>query len=100
MPALELGIGLLPSHRDRGIGSGLIRWSLAWARDTRYAQVRLTTHYTNTRAMHVFSRCGFAYARHVGEDLIEMDCNLQAPFDIQRRCNREDECRSGSSRTL
>ena len=77
----RLGIGLLPSYRERGIGSGLVCRSLAWAKNTRHAQVRLTTHCSNARAMHVFACCGFAYARHVDEDLIEMTCDLQAHLE-------------------
>lgn len=76
-----LGVGLLPTYRDRGIGTTLVRRSLGWARDSGHCQIRLTTHSNNARAIHVFRRCGFALTRRVGEDLIEMTCNLPSPFD-------------------
>jgi GNAT superfamily N-acetyltransferase len=78
---LTLGVGLLPAYRDRGVGTALVRQSLEWARDAGHGQVRLTTHPDNARAIHVFTRCGFAFTRRVGEDLIEMACDFQSPFE-------------------
>lgn len=55
----ELGIGLLPMYRDRGLGTGLVRLALTWAGAAGFQRVWLTARADNTRAVHVFTRCGF-----------------------------------------
>lgn len=54
-----LGIGLLPNWRDQGIGTRMLRESLAWARSAGLRQIRLSTRRDNLRAIHVFRKCGF-----------------------------------------
>lgn len=71
-----LGIGLLPKYRHRGLGTALVRRALHWGRDTGYQRVSLTTRLNNARAIHVFSRCGFARMRCADDGLLEMACML------------------------
>lgn len=72
----ELGIGLLPEHREQGIGTTLVRESLAWACDAGYERVNLFVHPNNVRAMHIFNCCGFTFVRQTEGNLVEMACNL------------------------
>jgi RimJ/RimL family protein N-acetyltransferase len=58
-PEVELGVGLLPAYRNRGLGTALICQILAWARLTGLRRVVLTSRGDNTRALHVFRQCGF-----------------------------------------
>jgi len=55
----ELGIGLLPQYRNRGIGSELIVRSLEWAKFVGLHTVELTVSPQNSIAVHVFAKCGF-----------------------------------------
>jgi len=71
-----LGVGLLPEYRDQGIGTALVRESLAWAADVCYQSVSLTTRPDNARAIHVFTRCGFVFTGQVADLLLEMTCDL------------------------
>jgi ribosomal protein S18 acetylase RimI-like enzyme len=73
----SLGIGLLPDYRDRGIGSALVRTSLAWARDADLTRITLTTQLDNQRAMHVFRRCGFAPSTNGHNGTIKMAIELR-----------------------
>ncbi len=74
--AVTLGLGLLPSHRDRGIGTTMIRQTLDWARRVGYQRVLLTTYVDNARAINVFQRCGFASTGIVDDNLLGMTCTL------------------------
>jgi len=71
-----LGIGLLPTHRNRGLGTAMVRQALEWARQAGYKRVSLVTRSDNGRAIHVFRRCGFERAATAGEDSLEMICDL------------------------
>ncbi len=59
--SIDLGIGLLPEYRQRGIGPALIQSALNWAVLAGYRCVTLNVHPDNDRARHVFERCGFQY---------------------------------------
>ena len=85
-----LGIGLLPEYRDQGIGTTLVRQSLTWAASAGYRTVSLTTHPDNVRAIHVFSRCGFAFTRRVDDNLLEMAYDLSGEPSMQGESSREN----------
>jgi ribosomal protein S18 acetylase RimI-like enzyme len=55
----ELGIGLLPAHRRRGLGRALVRQGLAWAQRAGLDAVHLTTMPANRPAVHLFRDSGF-----------------------------------------
>jgi len=84
-----LGIGLLPAYRDRGLGTDLIRRSLAWARDAGYRRVSLTTRPDNTRAIHVFQRCDFAFTGKTHGQMLKMTCTL-AKRTVNAECISEE----------
>jgi ribosomal protein S18 acetylase RimI-like enzyme len=96
-----LGVGLLPKYRDQGIGTALVRESLTWAASTGYRTVSLTTHPDNARAIHVFSRCGFAFIQQANDNLLEMACDLSGKPITQGESSRENFLHStGSNRSL
>jgi RimJ/RimL family protein N-acetyltransferase len=64
---VELGIGLLTSHRRRGLGTELIRLSQIWAKQTGYSLMVLQVHPENVVARHVFEKSGFQYEDAVAE---------------------------------
>jgi len=74
--AVTVGLGLLPPHRDRGIGTAMLRQALDWARQAGYRQAHLTTREDNARAIHVFQRCGFRVAGQAEDGLLIMTCDL------------------------
>ncbi|NOZ02619.1 MAG: GNAT family N-acetyltransferase [Deltaproteobacteria bacterium] len=83
---MELGLGLVAEATDRGIGTQLILYALARARDLGYRKVRLFVIACNDRARHVYRKVGFEETGRfidevrVGdgiEDLIVMEKPLQ-----------------------
>lgn len=54
-----LGMGLLASHRGRGIGAALLRRTLDDARDKGFTRVELTVRVDNTRAKKLYEKLGF-----------------------------------------
>jgi len=56
--ALELGIGVVASHRRQGIGRALLGAALEWA-SARGMPVVLETRTDNTPAIRLFTRSGF-----------------------------------------
>jgi ribosomal protein S18 acetylase RimI-like enzyme len=56
--ALELGIGVVASHRRRGIGRALLDAALEWA-SARGMPVVLETRTDNAPAIRLFTRSGF-----------------------------------------
>lgn len=54
-----LGMGLLPEFRGQGIGTDLIRRSLAAAKASGFHRVELTVRENNTRAIELYKRVGF-----------------------------------------
>jgi ribosomal protein S18 acetylase RimI-like enzyme len=56
--ALELGIGVVASHRRRGLGRALLGAALEWA-SARGMPVVLETRTDNTLAIRLFTRSGF-----------------------------------------
>jgi ribosomal protein S18 acetylase RimI-like enzyme len=55
-----LGIGLLPRFRARGIGTELIRSTLAAAQSIRLHRVELTVRENNRGAIELYKKFGFA----------------------------------------
>jgi GNAT superfamily N-acetyltransferase len=74
----ELGIGLLPAHRRRGLGRALVRQSLAWAQRAGLDAVHLTTMSANRPAVHLFLDSGFAPDATPRDGQLTMRCNLCA----------------------
>lgn len=72
----ELGIGLLPPYRERGIGTAMIQRSLRWACERSLTRLTLTTHDDNHRAIHVFEKCGFSPTGRREGEWIEMELML------------------------
>ncbi len=54
-----LGMGLLPQFRGQGIGTGLIRRSLAAARAFGFLRVELAVRENNTGAIELYKKVGF-----------------------------------------
>jgi ribosomal protein S18 acetylase RimI-like enzyme len=54
-----LGMGLLPQFRGQGIGTDLIRRSLAAARAFGFRRVELTVRENNTNAIALYNKIGF-----------------------------------------
>ena len=54
-----LGMGLLQSHRGRGIGTKLLNASLSHARKIGLEKVELTVYTTNTSAIALYEKLGF-----------------------------------------
>jgi RimJ/RimL family protein N-acetyltransferase len=67
-----LGMGLLPPFRGKGIGTALIRRSLAAARAFGFHRVELTVRENNTRAIELYKRIGFE-TEGVHRDAVEVD---------------------------
>lgn len=55
----ELGIGLLKPYRNQGLGTQLTQQAINWAAAHGFTFLTLTTREDNTRAIHVFEKCGF-----------------------------------------
>jgi ribosomal protein S18 acetylase RimI-like enzyme len=55
-----LGMGLLEGYRERGLGAALLRDTLAGVRDGGLARVALEVYSTNSRALALYRRFGFA----------------------------------------
>jgi ribosomal protein S18 acetylase RimI-like enzyme len=54
-----LGMGLLPPFRGQGVGTALIRRTLAAARAFGFHRVELTVRENNTRAIELYNKIGF-----------------------------------------
>jgi ribosomal protein S18 acetylase RimI-like enzyme len=54
-----LGMGLLPQFRGQGIGTSLIRRSLAAAREFGFHRVELTVRENNASAIELYKKLGF-----------------------------------------
>jgi RimJ/RimL family protein N-acetyltransferase len=71
---VELGIGLLSTYRNQGIGSELIVRSLEWAGAAGVNKVELTVSPRNSIAIHVFAKCGFEPVRSHGYKMLMAIC--------------------------
>lgn len=77
----DLGMGLLPELRGRGLGRRLLERTLAAARASGLTRVELEVYVSNAAAIALYERCGFRHeglrrrARlldGVAEDVVEM----------------------------
>lgn len=69
---VDLGIGLLPPYRDKGLGTYLVQYTLRWAKKVGVRCVVLTTRLDNPRAIHVFKNCGFTEVDNCDNIWVEM----------------------------
>jgi RimJ/RimL family protein N-acetyltransferase len=81
----DLGMGLLPELRGRGIGRRLLARTLAAARAAGIARVELEVYAGNAAAITLYERCGFRHEGRrrrarlldgVAEDVVEMALNF------------------------
>jgi RimJ/RimL family protein N-acetyltransferase len=77
-PEVDLGIGLLASHRNRGIGTALVSTGMQWAVMKGISNVTLVTLPDNRRAIRVFEKCNFKVTGQSQGELIEMVCRISA----------------------
>jgi RimJ/RimL family protein N-acetyltransferase len=63
----ELGVGLVTSYRNHGLGAALVRHALNWAGEADLHHVWLNTREDNARARRVFARCAFRPAGISGD---------------------------------
>ncbi len=67
-----LGIGLLPQFRGQGIGTNLIRSTLAATRTIGLHRVELTVRENNTRAIELYKKVGFV-VEGLQRDAVQID---------------------------
>jgi ribosomal protein S18 acetylase RimI-like enzyme len=67
-----LGIGLLPRFRGQGIGTNLIRSTLAATRTIGLHRVELTVRQNNTRAIELYKKAGFV-VEGLQRDAVQID---------------------------
>jgi RimJ/RimL family protein N-acetyltransferase len=79
--AADLGMGLLPAWRGRGLGRALLEGTLARARRAGLLRVELEVYASNPVAIALYERCGFRHEGRrrrarlldgVAEDVVEM----------------------------
>ena len=68
----SLGMGIVASHRGRGLGLRLINATLAQARKVGFARVELSVHADNARAIALYDKVGFV-REGVQRDAIRID---------------------------
>ncbi len=55
-----IGISLHPDYRDQGIGTQMMRYIIAWAKETGIiTRLELSVYVHNIRAIHVYEKVGF-----------------------------------------
>lgn len=54
-----LGMGLLPTHRGRGLGLAILTRALAVCRTSGFTRVELTVNESNSRAIALYKKVGF-----------------------------------------
>ncbi|MFY9952922.1 MAG: GNAT family N-acetyltransferase [Bradyrhizobium sp.] len=67
-----LGMGLLPQFRGQGIGTNLIRSTLAATRTIGLHRVELTVRQNNTRAIELYKKVGFR-VEGLQRDAVQID---------------------------
>jgi L-amino acid N-acyltransferase YncA len=65
----ELGIYILKSYRNHGLGTLLIKEFIEVARKSRFEIIQLSAFSTNKRAMHVYRKCGFKECGKLTRDI-------------------------------
>lgn len=56
---LQLGLHLAEEYRGLGIGSRMLQYVDAWAREHRFKKLEASIFTTNKRSLHLFTRSGF-----------------------------------------
>jgi ribosomal protein S18 acetylase RimI-like enzyme len=64
-----LGIGILPDHRNRGLGARLIHSVLEAARARNVVRIALHVRADNTRAIRLYERLGFRHEGRLRRDV-------------------------------
>ncbi len=84
--ACEMLAVVSPPFQNIGIGTELTRSSIRLAHEIGFETIRLSVEVTNTRARHVYKKCGFDYLDydHVGE--VEMALDLTRFRDVASVC--------------
>jgi RimJ/RimL family protein N-acetyltransferase len=56
---LQIGLHLAEAYRGLGVGSGMLHYVDAWAREHRFRKLEASIFTTNKRSLHLFTRSGF-----------------------------------------
>ncbi len=80
----EIGIGLLPPYRNRGLGTRMLQRAIEWARKQGLERLVLTTRDDNHHAIHVFAKCGFTPTGRKDGRWIEMALPLSSTVIKER----------------
>ena len=86
----ELLVVVSPSHQNVGVGTRLVACCAEMAAERGFERIWLPVESTNTRAKHVYKKCGFEYvsARQLRE--VDMVLDLpKAPADADRSMTLE-----------
>ena len=78
---VELGIGVLRSYRQQGVGEALIGYGVEWGKGRSVSEIVLTTHGENRPAIGLFEKVGFG-ERCRYEFLLRMKFNLSSQAEI------------------
>lgn len=71
---VDVGIGLRKPYRNCGLGTRMIRRTIAWAGEHGPTRLTATTRLDNRRAIHVLKKCGFSpVCRDEGGTWIELE---------------------------
>jgi RimJ/RimL family protein N-acetyltransferase len=73
----EMLVVVRPVYQDMGIGTELVRGCIQVACELRFEQMWLPVAAANTRARHVYKKCGFEYASDAQAREIDMMCDLK-----------------------
>jgi CBS domain-containing protein len=85
----EMLVVVSPPFQNIGIGTELTRCAIQLAHELGYETIQLSVEVTNTRARHVYKKCGFDYKYydHAGE--VEMALDLRRYRDLAGACVAE-----------
>jgi RimJ/RimL family protein N-acetyltransferase len=73
----EMLVVVSPAYQDMGIGTELIQSCIQIACELGFERIWLPVDAGNTRARHVYKKCGFEYVSDPQEHQIDMVCNLK-----------------------
>ncbi len=69
----EIGIGLRSPHQNRGVGTAMLKQTIAWANQQPLTRLVLNTNSGNLRAIHLFQKCAFSFSGQIEAKWIEME---------------------------
>jgi CBS domain-containing protein len=78
----ELLAVVSPAFQDIGIGTALTRASIELAHEIGFETIRLSVEVTNSRARHVYRKCGFDYLDQDQSGEVEMALDLRRYRDL------------------